>query len=112
MSNPIADDGMPFTNVNLVLLVYEKACQIVEGIAQRHRLGILELTFDYRGTEPITRKALKHKQVVSLSVNLEEIYAGQSFSSQHLFQRYCFYRLLCFMARVERGQAANAGTLL
>src|SRR3546814_2458233 len=84
----------------------------MEGVAERHRLRVLELALDDGRPEPLPGKPLQDEQVVTFRVHLQEVHAVDVCVGQHIGKGCRIDDLLGDMAWVERGQATDTCALV
>src|SRR3546814_7628477 len=75
---------MPFTHQDAVALLQQEPGHVMEGVAERHRLRVLELALDDGRPEPLPGKPLQDEQVVTFRVHLQEVHAVDVCVGQHI----------------------------
>src|SRR3546814_10268266 len=75
VAHAVTNDRMPFTHQDAVALLQQEPGHVMEGVAERHRLRVLELALDEGRPEPLPGKPLQDEQVVTFRVHLQEVHA-------------------------------------
>src|SRR3546814_18219173 len=71
------------------LLLQQEPGHVMEGVAERHRLRVLELALDDGRPESLPGKPLQDEQVVTFRVHLQEVHAVDVRSEERRVGKEC-----------------------
>src|SRR3546814_14611429 len=99
VAHAVTNDRMPFTHQDAVALLQQEPGHVMEGVAERHRLRVLELALDDGRPEPLPGKPLQDEQVVTFRVHLQEVHTVAVCVGQHIGKGWRIYDLICKIGR-------------